>query len=498
MEHITLSQLAGLIKDALSTIERPYWVMAELAAMKVNRNSGHCYLELAEKQGERVVAQMRATAWARPWAKMSRDFQSMAGVELEQGMSVLMCATPTYHELYGLSLNITDIDPRYTLGAIALKRKETLERLQKEGLLDRNRALPMPLVPLRIAVVSAEDAAGYGDFLHRLRANPYGYAFDVRLYPAFMQGARAQGSVLAALGDIAASARHHDVAVVIRGGGSQMDLACFDDYDIAAAIARMPLPVLTGIGHERDETVADRVAHARLITPTAVAQTLVDAVAEFEASVDELASEMATLARMAMKDEGHRLTLMVNQTTALAGAMLERHGQRLTKAAERLPEATLRYARTLRERLSGQLMAMVRLTESSLRGPHVKIEGLTARAGAAAGRLLGRAGDKLTQHERALSQGVPRALTDAAASLERLQTKVTYLDPMHALRRGFSITYHKGVALKDPGIAKSGDVLTTRVEQGEVKSIVKKSGQGDTPADGKQENFLLFPGDRGA
>lgn len=281
----SLYELNVAVKSVIDTaFSQACWVTAEIAELKCNQR-GHCYLELVEKDDDKTIAQVKANIWAYEYRKLSQKFLGATGESVRPGMKILFLAVINFHEVYGFSLNIKDIDPTYTLGDMARKRKEIIERLRKEGLLERNKSLPLPLVPQRIAVISSPTAAGYGDFFNQLDYNQYGYRFIHILFPAVVQGADAAGSVIAALQKIRRHRHLFDIAVIIRGGGSAVDLSCFDNYELASQIGRFPIPVITGIGHEKDDTVADVVAHTRMKTPTAVAEFLVSGIRSFEDNI---------------------------------------------------------------------------------------------------------------------------------------------------------------------------------------------------------------------
>jgi exodeoxyribonuclease VII large subunit len=281
----SLYELSAAVKSVIDdAFSGACWVTAEIAELKCNQR-GHCYLELVEKDDDRIIAQIKANIWAYEYRKLSLKFQGATGESVRPGMKILFLAVVNFHEVYGFSLNIKDIDPTYTLGEMARKRKEIIERLRKESLLELNKSLPLPLVPQRIAVISSPTAAGYGDFFNQLDHNQYGYQFMHILFPALVQGADAGESVAAALRKIRRHRHLFDVTVIIRGGGSTVDLSCFDNYELAARIAKFPMPVITGIGHEKDDTVADIVAHTRLKTPTAVAEFLVSGIRGFEENI---------------------------------------------------------------------------------------------------------------------------------------------------------------------------------------------------------------------
>ena len=309
----SLYELNTAIKSAISTaFSEAYWVTAEIAELKCNQR-GHCYLELVEKDDDKTVAQTKATIWAYEYRKLSHKFQTATNESIRPGMKIMLLAVVNFHEVYGLSLNIRDIDPTYTLGEMARKRKEVIERLRKEGLLELNKGLPLPLVPQRIAVISSPTAAGYGDFFNQLDTNPYGYKFVHVLFPALVQGQDAEASIIEALRKIGKYRHLFDVAVIIRGGGSAVDLNCFDNYALAAQIARCPLPVITGIGHEKDDTVADIVAHTRMKTPTAVAEFVVSGLRSFEDNVIDIRNRIKTYTTRLLQDIRYRLYSLARQ-----------------------------------------------------------------------------------------------------------------------------------------------------------------------------------------
>lgn len=275
---ITLYDLAVLIRRTIDQgLPNTYLVTAEIQSLSVNR-SGHAYLELVEKseEGDRVISQARATIWAGQYRMIKAYFESATGRQLQSGIRIMVKAKVNYHEIYGLSLNITDILPEYTVGEIAMQRQRTIDQLKADGIFDMNRTLALPRLVQRIAVISSATAAGYGDFCKQLQGNQYGYYFSATLFEAAVQGDGAAASIIEALDSIAECRDQFDCVAIIRGGGSKTDLACFDQLAISQHICQFPLPIITGIGHDRDESVADLVANTPLKTPTAVAQFLID------------------------------------------------------------------------------------------------------------------------------------------------------------------------------------------------------------------------------
>lgn len=275
MKQYTLSELCAKIQDVIKyELEERYWVRAEIASMSTR---GHCYMELVEKANENTLAaKVRATCWNHVYSLLSNYFIQEAGQPLRVGMQVLVEVSVTFHPLYGLSLNIWNIDPTYTQGALAKQRQATINRLTKEGVIDLQKNLLTPTIIRKIAVISAADAAGYGDFCDQLTNNRFGYKFQLSLFAAVMQGDHAPQSIISALKKIAAQEEQWDIVVIIRGGGATTDLGCFDDYELANHCAQFPLPILSGIGHTKDMSIVDMVAHTSVKTPTAAAEWFIE------------------------------------------------------------------------------------------------------------------------------------------------------------------------------------------------------------------------------
>lgn len=287
MEHLSLHELNKLIGEVLAkNLEPSYWVVAEIGEMRLNQK-GHCYLELVQKEDTQILAKSRATIWSYTYRNLSGWFEALTGQQLRAGMNILCNVTIQFHEVYGFSLNIRDIDAQYTLGERAKRRQEIILQLQSDGIFEMNNELELPLVPQRIAVVSSETAAGFGDFMDQLNSNEYGYHFEVELYNSVMQGDQAEQSIIQAMHSIYEKAEAFDLLIIIRGGGAALDLDCFDSYELGSHIAQFPLPVITGIGHERDETIADLVAHTKMKTPTAVAEFIISGTRDYEAKLME-------------------------------------------------------------------------------------------------------------------------------------------------------------------------------------------------------------------
>ncbi len=284
------------------------WVVGEISDFSLNRN-GHCYLELIEKEpdGNKILARTRATIWASSWRMLQPFFESATGQELMPGIKILVKADVEFHELYSISLNIRDIEPSFTVGDLARKRQMILRKLEEAGIFDMNRELEMPLVPQKIAIISSPTAAGYGDFTDQLLKNQSGFVFYTHLFPAVMQGEETSSSIIAALDRVAGYGSFFDAVVIIRGGGSKLDLSSFDDFDLGFNVAQFPIPVITGIGHEQDDSIIDLVANTRCKTPTAVAEFLISRVEEFENRLDYSVQTTIDYVQSFLSDEKNSL-----------------------------------------------------------------------------------------------------------------------------------------------------------------------------------------------
>lgn len=306
---LSLFELNRFVKQALHNhLPDTYWVQAELSDVRSN-SSGHCYLEFVQKDtgGNHLIAKARGTIWSNIFKMLKPYFEQETGQQFASGIKVLVQVSVEFHELYGYSLTVLDIDPTYTLGDMARRRREIILRLEEEGVLTMNKELDMPLAPQRIAVISSATAAGYGDFCDQLRNNPYGLSFQTKLFPAIMQGERVEESIISALESVYQELHDWDVVVLIRGGGATSDLSGFDTYNLAANCAQFPLPIITGIGHERDETVLDIVAHTRVKTPTAAAEYLIGRLYETALKLEDHATRVVNKVEERLNWEHTRL-----------------------------------------------------------------------------------------------------------------------------------------------------------------------------------------------
>ena len=429
-DYIELLELQQIIQegieDALPGIVR---VRAEVASVQ-QRSNNHCYLELCQSGPLGVVAKVRAIIWKSRAGAVLGKFSKANGSALQAGMALVFEGRVNYSELYGVSLIIEDIDVEHTLGEAELRRRRTLERLEKEGLLDMQKELALPDVPYSLAVISAHDAAGYGDFCRHLLENEYGFAFEVTLFEATMQGDGAPASIIAALDRIKNEGVDYDSILILRGGGSVLDLACFDDYELCEAIARFPLPVLTAIGHDRDEHAADRVANISVKTPTALADIFIDALAA----------------------EDERITAFQKRLRLAFAGKLARLEEGVTRAEARL---RLSFAGKL-----GVLEECLGRNKSRLQ--LALVSKLSAAQGAA---------DKLQARIRF---ALNATLTGADAALSKLETRITAANPRLLLERGYTLVAGgRGALIKRASEAKEGDHISVIFPDGSLHCLVE-------------------------
>lgn len=433
MEHTPLSlyELNALVRQSVRLcMPDAYWVQAELSDVRTNY-SGHCYLEFVQKdpRGNALLAKARGIIWSNVFGRLKPYFERETGQAFAAGLKVLVKVTVDFHELYGYSLTVSDIDPTYTLGDMARRRKEILQRLDAEGVLTMNKELELPELAQRVAVISSPTAAGYGDFCAQLRQNAFGFVFYTKLFPAVMQGDQVEASVIRALNRIYAEADRWDVVVIIRGGGAVSDLSGFDTYGLAANCAQFPLPIITGIGHERDDTVIDLVSHTRVKTPTAAAEFLIN---HLRATADRL-EQYASFFRQEVP------------------GLLSRHKERLERWVTRIPAR-------VQMRLQNEGFRQERLLKRIHLAWQTRLMRETYRL----------------QVEPRLGVALQARLQREAQRLQLFGQQVKSASPDLLLQRGYSITLKNGKAVTDPSLLSPGDEVVTRVAKGEFRSKVIK------------------------
>ncbi len=431
-QHITLLELNRLVREVIECeIPNEYWVEAELSECRESR--GHCYMELVQYDEDRAatpLARASAKCWASKWMLIRPGFERTTGQRLHAGMKVLLKVYAQFHEAFGFSWIVTDIDPTYTLGDMARKRQEIIRQLKAEGVFDLQKELRLPLFCQRIAVISSETAAGYGDFCNQLADNPYGFRFETRLFPATMQGEGVEQSIIAALERIYTATQEDgfDAVVIIRGGGATSDMSGFDTLALAENVANFPLPIITGIGHDRDESILDMVSHTRVKTPTAAAAFLIDHLKTVLDAINDAQDRLAGYTQQ-------KLSVLKAQLSAIAETL-----PRIFTTVKTRHEARL-------DALNSRIIATVR-------------QSLITRQ------------SKISAFEERLPILLDRRLMAEKHRLQLIEEKAKSLDPALLLRRGFSITLKDGHALRDASALRPGDEIETRLANGTVKSKV--------------------------
>ena len=436
-QTLSLLELNQLLAEVIEVgMPREYWVEAEISELREVR--GHCYIDLIEKaEGTNTpVARASAKCWANTWSTVGPLFEKVTGQRLHTGMKVLMLVGANFHPAYGFSWIISDIDPTYTLDDMARKRQAIIDQLKREGVFDMQKELEMPLFCQHIAVISSANAAGYGDFVNQLESNAYGFKFVTQLFPATMQGEGVEQSIIDALNKIYASMSSpppstFDCVVIIRGGGATSDLSGFDTLALAENVAQFPLPVITGIGHERDESVLDMISHTRVKTPTAAAAFLIENLKRVWDYLQDAQTMLAANAKQRMETEQ----------------------MRLMRASEKIPSLFSLVREKEEHRLDRVLQKILNAAQQGVSNNSHKIDIMEGNMLPLASRLL------MEQKHR----------------LQMLEQRALALDPALLLKRGYSITTHNGIVVRDASQLKPGDVLETRVEKGIVQSEVRNT-----------------------
>lgn len=428
---LSLFELNSLVADVINTtMSRSYWVEAELSEVRENR--GHCYMELIEKNENSNVPIARASAkcWSNIWSAIKSYFIRITGQQIRAGMKVMLQVHAQFHPQYGFSWIVDDINPEYTMGDMMRKRQEIIRQLKEEGVYDLQKELSLPLFAQRIAVISSATAAGYGDFCNQLENNELGLYFHVELFPAIMQGDNVESSIIASLNHINNREEEFDCVVIIRGGGATADLSGFDTLGLAENVANFPLPIITGIGHERDESILDMVSYRRVKTPTAAAAYLINHLTSTLIRVENAQSTIIDYVKKALEIENMRIKHIGAQIPVLFSIVRTKQEARLESLFQRLFTAS----KELMKQSDFLLLSLQQRVQPAVRG-----------------RLS-------SEHHR----------------LDVLEHRARLLDPTLLLKRGYSITLHNGKAIHNANDLKIGDTITTLLEIGQIESKVEK------------------------
>lgn len=449
-----------------------FWVRAEMNKLNYYSQSGHCFPELVEKREGKIVAQMKAAIWRNEFFRINNNFRRVLKEPLKDGIKILFLARITFHPVYGLSLVILDIDPAYTLGDLEREKQETIDRLREEGIFDRNKRLSLPLLPQRIAIISVETSKGYADFKKVIEGNPWQYKFFHLLFPSLLQGEKAVPGIISQLNRIRKVLHHFDVVAIIRGGGGDIGLSCYNNYALAKEIALFPIPVITGIGHATNETVAEMISHSNAITPTKLAEMLLQKFHDFARPVQEAERGIMQESHRLLREERQHFSATVKAFRMGSGNALRQNREELRNLSSSLVMQSNYLFRGERDLLRRQSMAMVRDLRSLL---------LQARAQLSRdGQSIGKNTRQALQRERLAVEGLGKRMPSRINSLLKhksteigaIEKNVFNLSPANVLRRGYSITKLGGKSLRDAKELKPGEVIHTILYNGSIESEV--------------------------
>lgn len=474
--QLSLSELNLLIQNTLDdAFPNLMWVKAEISEMNVN-HAGHCYLELVDTDTDtrEILARGRATIWSYTFRMLKPYFETTTGQAFAEGIKVLVSAKIEYHPVYGLSLNIRDIDPSFTVGDMAVKRREIILRLEENGVADMNKELELPLVPQRIAIISSPTAAGLQDFLDQLENNPLKIHFHTKLFPAVMQGKGTSESIIQALDHIFRYEDLFDLVVIIRGGGAQIDLASFDNYELAFHVAQFPIPVVTGIGHDKDETVIDLVAHTKMKTPTAVAEFLINGVEAFVQHLTNMENQLADLIEERLDMNREYLESLVQQFKQGFRDRIKEELHRFDFTGIYLKRSVPLLIKLEQDQFRKYIFQLENGSKGTLKEKDHQLKRLVDEIQFKSNQLLSEKNDLLEQHKRELQIRLQEGLKLQVNKIDSFNEKARLMDPARVLKRGYSLTYLEGKLLKSISGLKAGDELTTRLADGEVISRIKK------------------------
>ena len=441
----TLTQVGQSIQSMIErTYKYPYYIKAEMVKLNLYARTGHCYPELVEKDGQRVKAQMRAVIWADQYARINQRFIQITGEPMKDGITILCLATIQYSPQYGLALHIQDIEPTFTLGEMARIRLETIARLKKEGVFDANKRTKMPLLPKRVAVISIETSKGYSDFTITLNGNAAGYRFETTLFPSLLQGEKAIGTMLEQLDRIEQRKDDFDCVAIIRGGGGDVGLGCYDNYELARRVATFPLPILSGIGHSTNETITESVSYANKITPTEVAYFLIGKFTDFENKVVEYQNFISTQTLAILQEAKERTAQYESRLQIVGSRMLSRETSRLHELQNLLQLSGRKLLDTHRQLLSDAAITVRDFARDTVGSGQSQLVLLQSKM-----RLYAK------QH-----------LENRRTELSHYSEKLELLAPTNILRRGFSITRHNGKAVTSATDLRPGDTVETTFMEG--------------------------------
>jgi exodeoxyribonuclease VII large subunit len=449
----TLQQVASSIRKTIEQrYSQTYWVKAEMH--KLNRfPSGHAFPELVQKEGDKIIAQLSGTIWKQQLERINQRFISVVKEPIKDGMSLLLLVKINFSETYGLSLQILDIDPSFSLGELQKQRDETLKKLATLGILNQNQLRDFPMIPKRIAVISADSSKGLSDFMQVLDTNENGYKFFTHLFPAYLQGDAAVDSIIQTLHKIERVKHHFDIVVIVRGGGAEVSMTCYNHFDLCKTIAEFPIPILTGIGHSTNLTVAEMISFRNAITPTKLAEFLIQTYREFDQLIKDLQSKLFSLSKNNLQVSRNDFDALIRLFKSISSSTLDQNAAHLMNEQNRL-ERSIQY----RIEKHRTILSQFRLN-----------------FGYIAKNNLNRQESKLIEAKNNLEQKILNLFERSKNELRIRENKVEMLDPMHVLKRGFSITTFDGQTIKANNFPKKGDLIQTTTAFGKIDSLVERN-----------------------
>lgn len=452
-EQVQIFTLKQVVSSIRKTIEerynREYWVKAEMHKLGQTK-AGHCYPELVQKEDGKIVAEMRGTIWKHNYDRINKRFIEVVKEPLKEDTTLLLKVKVNFHEIYGISLQISDIDPNYTLGELHRERAETLKRLQAENLLNANQKIPFPLLPKRVAIISAESSKGLSDFMKVIDQNEWNYRFFTMLFPATLQGGRAEHTIIEQLEKILRVQDHFDIVVIVRGGGGEVGMSCYNNYNLCKAIASFPMPILTGIGHSTNLTVAEMVSFRNAITPTELGDFLIQAFHNFSVPLKESIKTIKLFSEKKLREEKYHLSTTTSKYSSEVAKLLENERFGLSRIGDLLNSTTKRSFQLHQDRLSQYRRRSVNGGKIYLQDEFNQIENLSLK----------------------LPQSIKNNTQAFHSKLEQLELRVRLLDPINILNRGYSISTLNGLTISEQNPAKKGDKIKTKTSTFSIDSTV--------------------------
>lgn len=451
----TIFSLLEVTKSIQKTIaeryKSAYWIKAEMNKLNLYSHSGHCYPELVEKKDGKVIAQMRSILWRDDYKRINANFLKTLHEPLKDGVKILFLAQISFDASYGMSLKIIDIDPSYTLGDLEKEKQETIQKIKSEGLFESNKLKKLALLPKRIAIISVESSKGYADFLKVIDNNSWGYQFFHLLFPSLLQGEKAVDSIIGQLRNIKKISEHFDVVAIIRGGGGDIGLSCYNHYELAKEVATFPIPVITGIGHATNETVVEMISHRNAITPTALAEFLLQCFHNFAVPVQKAEELIKNEANLLLKEKQEKLQHTIKYLLSGANQNLQRHSYQLVNLSRNLAQFAIEEIQEQKQQTT-EYQHIISTSNIQTRKHLVQIE---------------------VYNER-IKTSVKHEFQKQTTSILHLEKSLQLLDPMQVVKRGFSMTLKNGYVVKNWEQITLGDEIETILAEGTLSSTITK------------------------